>query len=213
MALKNQLTTCKPIDWNEFLLFIEFLKENKKYKLMLISSVVAYTGMKPNDALKLKWKDIINVNKIKINNDSPTLFNQIPIHNHLQLIINLCYDQVSGHINILNKYIFGNKHKGGGSVSIQYFNKITKDAFKSYGMINMSGNSSSQIFRKIFAHRFYQKNIHNINAILVLTNILTRHRYSFLNKVESNSIAILRGYLGYTNVVDEDYVKNLILSL
>ena len=162
MPKKGIKTKSHYLDWDDFKLLSDNLKENGDNRMCLFINIGCYTGLLISDLLELKWSDVLYKEKLVINKSSYKL--TIPIHYDLRCIIVNLYEEQN-----YSDYLFINK--SGKILSPQHINRLIKKIIKDYNVGDIEKNYTTHFTRKTFGHRVWQVNNYSTYALIELTEI------------------------------------------
>jgi integrase len=196
MKKKIRRTECSGMEWNEFNLLINNLKQDKEFKFLLFISIGVYCGLRCSDILRLRWFDVIGKSEVMIVEKKTGKTRSISLNANLLEIINLCHEniQTKGRNGSL-AYIFSNRI--GMPFSIQYANRQLHKLFSKYN-IKTTLNNSSHVLKKTFGKFVYEKFNKSESALILLSQIFNH-----------SSVSITRRYIG----IEREQIQNVYLSL
>ena len=178
------MRTTTYLEWGIFLDFV--IKSKRDFPLVSICAVVqGFMGLRVSDVMQLKWSDFekkMIVLKEKKTGKTRNITVQPELKKYLDILIKEKELYYCRSIYIDELLLTG---RNGDVVSIQYLNRIVKDAFDSLGLKTEGGNNSTHIFRKTFGRRVIDK-CDKPEAGLILLSEVFKH----------SSTAITRRYLG-----------------
>lgn len=180
MATKFSITTADFLTWDQNIILIRKLLDDKKYKLALLISFGTFWGLRISDILKLKWSDVFEKDDFVLIEHKTQKRREIRITSQLKRHINACHDAICP--NNLEEPIFLSQK--GTIFSIQRINVLLKEIKKEYGL--KIRNFSSHSLRKTFGREIFEKSGTNAELSLVKLSQLFNH----------SNTSITRRYLG-----------------
>lgn len=188
MALKNQLTTCEALEWNDALRFIEHLKAIDEPRFALLAGVGFYMGIRISDILNLKWSQLLNVEVLDLKERKTRKSRRIYLNETLQDLIKACYqklNQKNTDACLSEGYVFTNR--SGMKMSVQYVNRKLKTLIKKAGIA--CEHFASHSLRKSFGKRIYSAGGQSEHSLIMLSELL-----------HHSSIASTRSYIGLSEM-------------
>lgn len=180
MATKFSITTADFLTWDQNIILIRKLLDDKKYKLALLISFGTFWGLRISDILKLKWIDVYDKDDFVIIEHKTQKSREIRITSQLKRHITACHIAICP--KNLDEPIFLSQK--GTIFSIQRINVLLKDVKKEYGL--KIKNFSSHSLRKTFGREIFEKSGTNAELSLVKLSQLFNH----------SNTSITRRYLG-----------------
>jgi integrase len=197
MENKKQKTECSGMEWGIFLTLLDRLKKDREYKFLLFIAVGCYCGLRAGDILRLRWKDLVNMDQINLNERKTGKCRQITINQNLKEIVSFCFSNLSD-VNAdnvaLDQHIFSNRI--GKPITIQYVNRKLHTIFHRYRI--KVQNPSSHTLRKSFGKKVYEMNDKSPEALVLLSQIFSH-----------SSVATTRRYIG----LSQEIIQNVYTSL
>ena len=179
MSKKGQLTKADYLPYDEFIDFLNELRKDKQYKWESFATIAFATALRGGDVVMLKWCDVLDKDKIVINEQKTKKSRKIPLFADTQKRIREIYS-LSGESGI-DEYICSNNF--GGAVSIQHINRVLKVFRDKY---NLSIDAfSTHTFRKSFGRYVYESKGRSAEALTLLNSIFNH-----------TSIEVTKAYIG-----------------
>ncbi len=191
-AIKRS-TTATFLPWEDFTSLLLKLERDKEFKFLLLISIGTMTGMRVGDVLQLRWQDVLNKKKIRIQEGKTSKLREIPISEDLERIIIKCHDELK--VSSESELMFLNKYKT-KAIRIQWVNVKLKRLFLKYGL--PTKGVSSHLFRKTLGRAVWANNGYSEAALVKLSELFGH-----------SSIAITRRYLG----LQQEEIDDLYLGL
>jgi len=180
MSQKYSNSTSDFLSWDQNLILIRRLFDDKKFKISLLISLGSFLGLRISDLLKLKWEDILNKDQFILIEQKTRKAREIKINDQLQRHIKDCHEQINPPND--NSFIFTSQK--GSVYSIQRINVIFKKLKKKYNL-NVQ-NFSTHSMRKTFGREVFNKS--GVNAELALVKLSQLFNHS--------NVSITKRYLG-----------------
>lgn len=191
MSLKKSKTECGPMEWEHFLLLIDGLKKDSKYKFLLLVTIGCYCGLRLSDILLLRWQHVLLQDSFELLERKTGKHRLITINDSLKEIIAFCQQHLNPNPEC---YIFQNRN--GLPLSKQYINRQLHAIFKKYKI--KVKNGSSHTLRKTFGKRVYEINNRSEAALVLLSSVFNH-----------NSVSVTRRYIG----LSEEQIKDVYINL
>jgi len=172
MGLKNQITTCNALTWEQAQELVEHLKATDEYRFALLTGIGFYTGLRIGDILKLRWNQLLNTSVLDIKERKTKKIRRIFLNEKVQKLILLCHDKMylkySGFITPDN-YVFINR-SGAKPISVQYVDRMLPVFLNE---INIPCKSAgSHTLRKTFGKRIYEAGQKTEHALIMVSELL-----------------------------------------
>ncbi len=180
MSQKYSNSTSDFLSWDQNLILIRRLFDDKNFKISLLISMGSFLGLRISDLLRLKWEDVLNKDHFVLIEQKTTKAREIKINDQLQRHIEDCYKMIKPYKD--EEYIFTSQK--GSVFSVQRINVIFKNLKRKYNL-NVQ-NFSSHSMRKSFGREIFQKSGTNAELALVKLSELFNH----------SNVAITKRYLG-----------------
>ena len=180
MSSKFSNTTADYLDWNQAMLLVRKLYDNKNYRMSLLISLGAFWGLRISDILSLKWNDIYNKDEFQLIEKKTQKNRDIKINPQLKRHISDCYNIIRP--LSLDEFVFISQK--GTVYSIQRINIILKDLKVKYDL--KIKNFSSHSLRKCFGRTIFERSGENAELVIIKLSQLFNH----------SSTSITRRYLG-----------------
>lgn len=170
------------LEWNDCLILIQRLEQNKDYLTAMLFCVGTNTGLRFSDISQLRWTDILNNDSLIITEKKTRKCKRKPREIKINSILKEFTKNIFSKLSIdENNYIFVNKKNK--IISIQYINKILKN-IKILYKIKIK-NFSTHSLRKTFGRRIWEMDNQSERALIMLSDIF-----------QHSSSAITKRYLG-----------------
>ena len=170
MSLKGSITTADYLPYADYQKLVQTLINEKKYWWACYCILSFCTGLRFSDVRKLKWRDILDQQKIIVMAEKTKKTHIIPIGKNASEHFTTLY-QYMGKPN-KQDYILSNKINNQKAVSIQYINRTLKKWAKIYELD--IENFSTHTFRKTFGRYVYEKGGRD-NKTLIYLNRIFKH--------------------------------------
>ncbi len=195
MSKKHSRTTCSGMDWNQMNGLLYCLKEDKKWLPYLFIGTGCYLGLRAGDILKLRWCDIADTDELHIIEQKTGKQRCLTINPTLKEIFTAVEKELKRQKQFNDDaYLFCNRH--GGSLTIQYINRVLKQVFKFYNV--KVQNPSTHTFRKTFGKRVWDMDDRSERSLIYLSQIFNH-----------SSLNVTRRYVG---ILQED-IRNIYMNL
>jgi len=179
MALKGQLTRTGFIPWDTFQLLLQKLERDGNYKFQLLFAAGTYLGLRIGDLLRLRWKDILNMETLEIIEVKTRKNRRIRLNPELITIINRLHLKMG--IADDNELLFANKTKR-KAMGVQFINRQLKDIAKRYDLPVTKNSFSTHTFRKTLGRHVWSKNGYSEKSLLLLSEIFN-HSSTKITKI------------------------------
>lgn len=168
MSIKGSVTTADYLPYEDYKRLVQCLIDDKKYWWACYCVLSFCTGLRFSDVSRLKWKDVIDKQKIIITAKKTKKTHVIPIGNNASEHLDSLYNYMGRPSK--ESYILERKRCGGDKpVSIQYINRTLKSWIYIYDL-NIE-NFSTHTFRKTFGRYIYEKGGCSEKILLYLNRI------------------------------------------
>lgn len=180
MSLKNQHTTADYLPWDENIRLLKSLHNDKDYTYYLIVMFGSFWGIRISDILLLKWEDILQKEKVIINEKKTDKRRIIKINDYVYQSITDCYIDMKPN----TKKVF--------NLTTQAINAKFKRLKKKHAL--HIENFSTHTLRKTFGRKVLEDNNWSYEAFILLMDIFnhsslaTTKRYLGIRQEEINSI-------------------------
>jgi len=161
-------------------------QKNQKIGLYILTAI--HTGLRTGDIQNLKWKDLLNQERLIVKEEKTGKERNIMINPVLSNSVKKLYCNES-----LNDYIFTSQKKT--VFTTQALNRILKDVFKKE---SKNENISTHSLRKTFGRAIYDKHNQSEHALNKLSEMFSH-----------SSIQVTRIYLG----IKQEEFDEMYLSL
>ncbi len=187
MGIKGIKTTADYLNWNDMLVLVQKLENDKKYKMALFIVIGSYTGLRVSDILTLKWKQLFNDEVLQLVEKKTKKHRNIKLNKSLIDIVKRIYTKI-GAVNE-NSFVFVNRFNT-GAITPQYINPKLKEIKLKYRIkIN---HFSTHSLRKCFGRHVWEMSNYSDKSITMLSEIFNH-----------SNCQITRKYLGINQ--DEIY--------
>lgn len=189
MSLKNQRTKSDYLEWDRFQLLLLQLERDREKRFLLLIALGVYTGLRISDVLKLRWNQMLDAEKLIIEEQKTGKKRTIEINENLSRIVSQEYEGQEP-----EEFIFVNRF-GSNAISVQYVNRKLKEIFDFY---DIKGNYSSHFMRKTLGRRVWESNNCSDKSLVLLSSLFNH-----------SSTSVTRIYLG----IRDEEIQNVYLSL
>lgn len=179
MALKGQYTTADYLQWSDAMQLVKKLYRDGHYRESLLLATGFMTGLRISDILRLTFADILNADKLIINEMKTGKRREIPLSIEYKKHVEDCLKSMQ--LSDTSKPMFVSYM--GSVISIQMVNKILHGLKERYHL-NID-HFTSHSLRKTFARRIYDTAKDREYALIKLSSVLGH-----------SNCSITRRYLG-----------------
>ena len=147
-------TAADALDWEDAQMIIASLKQDARYRDAMLVAVGCYMGLRISDSLELRWRDIIDKEKVELTEQKTGKKRTIRLNPALKNVANECFNEL--YIDNPSEYIAKGTQNGGTThITRQRVNQIIQNIKQTY----LPGKNivfSSHTFRKTFGRRVYE---------------------------------------------------------
>ncbi len=167
MSKKGSNTTSTYLEWSEVQYLIQRLEKDEDYKYCLLVSTGVYTGLRISDLLGLRYCDIIDNDKLVINEKKTNKRREIKINTDLKELVS----RISKKQNIENneELMFVNRF-GTKAIDKSYVNVQLKRIQRKY-RIKIGYPITSHSLRKSFGRRVVEVNQNSEMSLYLLMDV------------------------------------------
>jgi integrase len=167
MSKKGSNTTSTYLEWSEVQYLIQRLEKDEDYKYCLLVSTGVYTGLRISDLLGLRYCDIIDNDKLVLNEKKTNKRREIKINTDLkELVI-----RISKKLNIENneELMFVNRF-GTKAIDKSFVNVQLKRIQRKY-RVKIGCPITSHSLRKSFGRRVVEVNQNSEMSLYLLMDV------------------------------------------
>lgn len=201
---KAHHTACTYMEWDQAMLFIMKLEQEKKYSLMMCVAIGVYTGMRISDMLKLRWRDIYGVDEVILREKKTKKVRKVFLSDRLKVIIKRVFEDLEV-IDFSQHVICRSPRPGKKPMRNKAWSYDTvrrQLIFNSYylgiKMASKNGTFGTHSLRKTFGRRVWELEGADERALVLLMDIFNH-----------SSLSITKRYLGIRIEEIEHIYKNL----
>lgn len=185
MSAKLSSTTADYLSWEQNVILIRKLSDDKEHRLSLLVALGTFFGLRISDILCLEWTNIVDKDEFTLIEGKTKKSRTIKINAQLQKHIRYCYESIKP--LSLDQPIFLSQKKT--TYSVQRINVLLKEIKVRYNL--KIKNFSSHTFRKTFGRQVFEASGTNAELSLVKlsqlfnhSNTLTTRKYLGIAKKE-----------------------------
>lgn len=160
------------LDWEDARMIIASLIQDARYRDAMLVAVGCYMGLRISDSLELRWRDIIDRDKVELTEQKTGKKRTIRLNPALRDIAAECFQELC--IENPSEFIAKGTQNGGTThITRQRVNQIIQNIKKTY----LTGKNivfSSHTFRKTFGRRVYDNECRNgrgETALMLLADV------------------------------------------
>ncbi len=180
MALKNSYTTADALDWSEMLSLVYKTYRDGDYRMSLLIATQSMWGLRIGDLLKLRWKQILDVEELIISEEKTGKRRVIKMNNNLQKHIQDCHKSLNSP-DVEEPIFLSRQH----TIYSREWVNVKLKSYKAKYHLNIK-NYTSHAHRKTFGRHIVEMAGENAEKALIKLSEIFSH----------SSIQITRKYLG-----------------
>jgi integrase len=167
MSKKGSNTTSTYLEWSEVQYLIQRLEKDEEFKYCLLVSTGVYTGLRISDLLELRFTDIIDNDKLVINEKKTKKRREIKINSDLKELVS----RISQKLNIKNneELMFVNRF-GTKAIDKSFVNVQLKRIQRKY-RVKIGSPITSHSLRKSFGRRVLEVNQNSEMSLYLLMDV------------------------------------------
>ncbi len=167
MSKKGSNTTSTYLEWSEVQYLIQRLEKDEDYKYCLLVSTGVYTGLRISDLLGLRYCDIIDNDKLVLNEKKTNKRREIKINTDLKELVR----RISKKLNIENneELMFVNRF-GTKAIDKSFVNVQLKRIQRKY-RVKIGCPITSHSLRKSFGRRVVEVNQNSEMSLYLLMDV------------------------------------------
>lgn len=198
MSLKGSYTTADYLPFEDYRRLVQTLIDEKRYWWATYCVLAFSTALRYSDLIRLRWRDVLDQNRIVIKAQKTRKNHVIPIGKSVAKYFEKLYE-MQGRPGENGLILASDRHDG-RAMSIQGVNKELKKWRDRYSL-NIE-NFSTHTFRKTFGRYTYNKMDHDPRALLYLNRIF-----------KHESLEVTAGYLGLRREETDSIFYSIDLKL
>ena len=194
MSIVGQKTKSDYIEWNLLQSLTQKLERDGDYKFTLLITIGMYTGLRISDILSLRWKDILDTDRVEVTEKKTGKQRKISINPNLKDTLQRLTTKIHPDPE---QPIFLND-RGTKVISRQFVNDKLKRLVKRYEVVKDSTKIKSHSIRKSFGRRVWENSERSEKGLIMLNEIFNH-----------SSIRTTKIYLGIREKEISDVYQNL----
>ena len=194
MSIVGQKTKSDYIEWNLLQSLTQKLERDGDYKFTLLITIGMYTGLRISDILSLRWKDILDTDRVEVTEKKTGKQRKISINPNLKDTLQRLTTKIHPDPE---KPIFLND-RGTKVISRQFVNDKLKRLVKRYEVVKDSTKIKSHSIRKSFGRRVWENSERSEKGLIMLNEIFNH-----------SSIRTTKIYIGIREKEISDVYQNL----
>jgi integrase len=167
MSIKGSNTTSTFLEWSEVQYLIQRLEKDGDYKYCLLISTGVYTGLRISDLLELRFTDILDNDKLVLNEKKTKKRREIKINSDLKEIVGRIFKKQNVQFN--SELMFVNRF-GTKPIDKSYVNVQLKRIQRKY-RIRLGSPITSHSLRKSFGRRVLEVNQNSEMSLYLLMDV------------------------------------------
>jgi integrase len=167
MSIKGSNTTSTFLEWSEVQYLIQRLEKDGDYKYCLLISTGVYTGLRISDLLELRFTDILDNDKLVLNEKKTKKRREIKINSDLKEIVGRIFKKQNVQFN--TELMFVNRF-GTKPIDKSYVNVQLKRIQRKY-RIRLGSPITSHSLRKSFGRRVLEVNQNSEMSLYLLMDV------------------------------------------